>query len=136
MDFSLASYLRFLLFCLLGLPDLSLSSTRHGIDASPAKSFLSLHGQLTSPPLSLLSYLYLPYPFLPPLLNRSLRQQLRQTWPPSWDQEEANAFLMRPRPQCDTVKWQESVAGEPLVQGIYHLKPSDPLCLWEGGREQ
>lgn len=42
---------------------------------------------------------------------------------------------MRPRPQCDTVKWQESVAGEPLVQGIYHLKPSDPLCLWEGGRE-
>lgn len=43
---------------------------------------------------------------------------------------------MRPRPQCDTVKWQESVAGEPLVQGIYHLKPSDPLCLWEGGREE
>lgn len=40
---------------------------------------------------------------------------------------------MRPRPQCDTVKWQESVAGEPSVQGIYHLKPSDPLCLWERG---
>lgn len=43
---------------------------------------------------------------------------------------------MRPRPQCDTVKWQESVAGEPLVQGIYHLKPSDPLCLWERGSER
>lgn len=43
---------------------------------------------------------------------------------------------MRPRPQCDTVKWQESVAGEPLVQGIYHLKPSDPLGLWEGGNER
>lgn len=42
---------------------------------------------------------------------------------------------MRPRPQCDTVKWQESVAGEPLVRGIYHLKPSDPLCLWEGRGE-
>lgn len=43
---------------------------------------------------------------------------------------------MRPRPQCDTVKWQESVAGEPLVQGIYHLKPSDPLGLWEGEGER
>lgn len=42
---------------------------------------------------------------------------------------------MRPRPQCDTVKWQESVAGEPLVQGIYRLKPSDPLCLQERGSE-
>lgn len=81
-------------------------------------------------------YLSLPYPFLPPLLNRSPRQWLSQARPPSWDQEEANAFLMRPRPQCDTVKWQESVAGEPLVQGIYHLKPSDPLCLWDGGRKR
>lgn len=69
-------------------------------------------------------------------LNRSPRQWLSQARPPSWDQEEANAFLMRPRPQCDTVKWQESVAGEPLVQGIYHLKPSDPLCLWDGGRKR
>lgn len=43
---------------------------------------------------------------------------------------------MRPRPQCDTVKWQESVAGEPLVRGIYHLKPPDPVCLWEGGGER
>lgn len=25
------------------------------------------------------------------------------------------------------------MAGEPLVQGIYHLKASDPLGLWEGG---
>lgn len=41
---------------------------------------------------------------------------------------------MRPRPQCDTVKWQESVAGEPLVRGIYHLKPSDPLSLWDRER--
>lgn len=95
---------------------------------------------ITWPSLSLrvslcFPYLSLPYPFLPPLLNRSPRQWLSHTRPPSWDQEEANAFLMRPRPQCDTVKWQESVAGEPLVQGIYHLKPSDPLCLWEGGRE-
>lgn len=72
-----------------------------------------------------------PYPFFPTLLNGSLRQWLSDTWPPSRDQEEANAFLMRPWPQCDTVKWQESVAGEPLVQGIYHLNPTDPLSLWE-----
>lgn len=102
---------------------------------SSAKSSLSLHAYLfLSPPHPVSPYLSLPYPFLPPLLNRSLRQWLSQTRPPSWDQEEANAFLMRPRPQCDTVKWQESVAGEPLVQGIYHLKPSDPVGLWEGGR--
>lgn len=60
---------------------------------------LSLSISLRSP------HLPSPYPFLPPLLNRSLRQWLSQTRPPSWDQEEANAFLMRPRPQCDTLKW-------------------------------
>lgn len=95
----------------------------------------SLHCHLSfSVSSSRFPYRSRPYPFLLPLLNRSLRQW--QSQPPSWDQEEANAFLMRPRPQCDTVKWQESVAGEPLVQGIYHLKPSDPLCLWERGSER